>query len=203
MWPFVWSQPLWHTNRNHGQSSAQRVGWLLTAGFRNSAVPSHCCWQEISARHWCAEQELIWNGLLQLKGTGPKLMHGESRDNFSHWFLQFSAVDTERSCWSMLIERCVFLVSLNSVDLWQSEFSNFLIFLTLQSHIIKYITIKTVHELVYPNRCTLHVPIHTEAMPLLNCFQVEMHILFFKELWRISLVWRICSWIFTSGEQNF
>lgn len=73
--PFLGSQPLWHTNYNQGQRSTRRAGWLLTTGFRNSAVPSHCCWQEISARHWCAEQELIWSGLLQLKGTGPEVVH--------------------------------------------------------------------------------------------------------------------------------
>lgn len=60
-------------------------------------MPSHCRWQEISARRWCAEQELIWSGLLQLKGTGPEVMHyGKSGDNFSHSFLQFSAVGLYR-----------------------------------------------------------------------------------------------------------
>lgn len=69
--------------------SAQRAGWLLTAGFRAPAVPSHCCWQEIYARRWCVELELIWSGLLLLKGTGPKVMHyGKSGDNFHfHDFL--------------------------------------------------------------------------------------------------------------------
>lgn len=97
---FFWSQPAWHTNCNQGQSGAQRAGCLLTTGFKNSAMPSHCCWQEISARHWCAEQELIWSGLLQLNGTGPEVMHyGKRGDNFSHSFLQFSAVDLEHLCW--------------------------------------------------------------------------------------------------------
>lgn len=79
-----------HTICNQGWDIARSVGWLLTTGFRNSAVSSHCCWQEISARHWCAEQELIWSGLLQLKGTGPEAMHYVKRgDNYSHSFPQF------------------------------------------------------------------------------------------------------------------
>lgn len=76
------------------RNSSHRDGWLLTAGFRNSSEPSHCCWQEISSWRWCAEQGLICSGLLQLKGTGPEVMYyGKSGDHFSHSFLQSSAVD--------------------------------------------------------------------------------------------------------------
>lgn len=80
------------------RSSADGAGWLLTAGFRNSAVPSRCCWQEISARLWCAEQELIWSGLSPLKETSPEVMHhGRRGDNLptysranTSWFLPVS-----------------------------------------------------------------------------------------------------------------
>lgn len=63
---------------------------MLTAGFRNMAVPSHCCWQEISARHWCAAQELIWSSLLQLKGTCSEPHYEEKTESFFFYhFWQF------------------------------------------------------------------------------------------------------------------
>lgn len=77
IWTFHSSQLVWLTNCNQGRCSARSVGGMLTAGFRNVAVPSHCCWQEISARHWCAAQELIWSSLLQQKGTCSEPHYGE------------------------------------------------------------------------------------------------------------------------------
>lgn len=120
-WIFPWG-PFFGASHSSTQfaikarNSAQRAGWLLTAGFRNSAVPSHCCWQEVFARRWCAEQELIWSGLLQLKGIGPEVMHdGKCGDDFSHSFLQFMFKSrAERLCWMLIFINCSLLIGFTS-----------------------------------------------------------------------------------------
>lgn len=128
-WPFNWIFPRGASHCDtqiviKARNSARGDGWLLTAGFRNSAEPSHCCWQEISARRSCAEQELIWSGLLQLKGTGPGVtLYGESGDNSPHSFLQFFPVNLFFGKYWRTVFRLLLLIA---CSVWNESVNTFI-----------------------------------------------------------------------------